>query len=152
MAGIAPRERMIRLSATDAKRPEIRSTKQRRAIARALQNTDDFISTQQLHRRLQERGETVSLATTYRILQSMADNAEVDMLRNEEGEAIYRQCEAEHHHHHLVCRCCGAAVELEEPAVERWAEDVARSHGYVAADHTVEITGVCPECAATRST
>lgn len=128
-------------------RPEVRNTRQRRAVVTALETLDDFITTQDLHRALQERGESVSLATTYRIVQSMADAGEVDVLRNSEGEAIYRRCEAEHHHHHLICRSCGAAVELEAPDVERWAARTASEHGFVDVDHTVEITGLCARCA-----
>ena len=128
-------------------RPEVRNTRQRRAVANALQALDDFITTQDLHRTLRERGESVSLATTYRIVQSMADAGEVDVLRNGEGEAIYRRCEAEHHHHHLICRSCGAAVELQAPDVERWAARTASEHGFVDVDHTVEITGLCAQCA-----
>ena len=127
---------------------EVRNTKQRRAVVGALQHLDDFISTQDLHRVLQEREEPVSLATTYRILQSMAELGQVDVLRSADGEAIYRRCEAEHHHHHLVCRSCGAAVELEAPQVESWAEQTARRYGYADVDHTVEISGICAECAA----
>ena len=123
---------------------EVRNTKQRRAVVRALQHLDDFISTQDLHRVLQEREESVSLATTYRILQSMAELGQVDVLRSSDGEAIYRRCEAEHHHHHLVCRSCGAAVELEAPQVESWAEQTARRYGYADVDHTVEIAASAP--------
>src|ERR687897_959714 len=50
-----------------------------------------------------------------------------------------------------VCRSCGAAVEISRPAVEAWAEDVARAHGYVDVTHTVEIFGLCPRCAALSS-
>ena len=68
---------------------------------------------------LGRRGETVGLATVYRTLQRLAEAGEVDMLRTEDGEAIYRRC-SDTHHHHLVCRSCGATVEVEGPAVERW--------------------------------
>ncbi|RLY94642.1 transcriptional repressor [Kocuria tytonicola] len=125
---------------------EVRNTKQRRAVTGALQRLEDFISTQELHRLLKDEGESVSLATTYRILQSMAELGQVDVLRNADGEAIYRRCEAQHHHHHLVCRSCGAAVELESPDIETWADATARRYGYVDVDHTVEISGICAEC------
>ncbi|GGG57824.1 transcriptional repressor [Kocuria dechangensis] len=127
---------------------EVRNTRQRRVIAEALTSLEDFISTQDLHALLRERGESVSLATTYRILQSMSELGELDVLRSDDGEAIYRRCSAEHHHHHLVCRRCGAAVELEAPAVEEWAGRTAAAHGFTEVDHTVEITGVCAACSA----
>jgi Fur family ferric uptake transcriptional regulator len=45
--------------------------------------------------------------------------------------------------HHLVCRLCGRTVEVEGPAVEKWAESTAAKHGYSDVSHTVEIFGVC---------
>ena len=125
---------------------EVRSTRQRRAVAEALASLDDFISTQGLHALLRERGQSVSLATTYRILQSMSELGELDVLRSDDGEAIYRRCAAEHHHHHLVCRRCGAAVEVEAPTVEEWAGSTAAAHGFTEVHHTVEITGLCAAC------
>ena len=82
----------------------------------------------------------VGLATVYRALQALADAGEVDVLRTDEGEAVYRRCSAGHHHH-LVCRECGRTVEVEGPAVERWADTVAAEHGFSDVAHTVEIFG-----------
>ncbi|WP_344298485.1 Fur family transcriptional regulator [Sinomonas flava] len=127
---------------------EQRVTKQRVAVSAALDRLEDFVSTQELHRMLHDEGASVSLATTYRILQSMAEEGLVDVLRSDEGEAVYRRCEATGHHHHLVCRRCGKAVDIEAPAVETWASRVAREHGYTAVEHTVEIFGLCPQCTA----
>lgn len=127
---------------------EQRVTRQRRAVSAALDELDDFVSTQELHRVLHDRGESVSLATAYRILQSMADDGLVDVLRNGDNEAVYRRCAVEHHHHHLLCRNCGRTVEIEAPAVEQWAARIATEHGFTDAVHTVEIYGLCPECTA----
>ncbi|MDP5228418.1 MULTISPECIES: Fur family transcriptional regulator [Arthrobacter] len=127
-------------------RTPVRVTKQRLAVDAALDQLDDFVSTQDLHRSLQDSGVSVSLATTYRILQSMADEGVVDVLRTTDGEAVYRRCEAESHHHHLLCRNCGKAVEIEAPAVEAWAAKVAAEHGFTAVSHTVEIMGLCEDC------
>ena len=126
--------------------PEQRVTRQRLAVARALDELDDFVSTQELYRLLHERGDSVSLATTYRILQSMAEENHVDVLRNGEGEALYRRCEVEHPHHHLVCRSCGKAVEVEAPAVEAWASGLGARYGFTDVAHTVEVFGLCSEC------
>ena len=67
------------------------------------------------------------------------------MLRSGDGEAAYRRCSGTHHHH-LVCRSCGATVEVEGPAVERWADAVAAEHGYAEVSHTLEVFGVCGSC------
>lgn len=124
-----------------------RSTRQRAAVAAALAEAAEFRSAQELHDILRHRGDSVGLTTVYRTLQSLADAGEVDVLRTSDGEAVYRRCSTGDHHHHLVCRSCGSAVEVEGPAVEKWAESVAREHGYVDIGHTVEIFGTCADCA-----
>lgn len=83
----------------------------------------------------------------YRHLQSLADAGVVDTIRTEDGEGLYRRCASTQHHHHLVCRVCGRAVEVEGQAVERWAASVAREHGFVDVDHTLEVLGTCADCA-----
>lgn len=123
-----------------------RSTRQRAAVAAALAQVDEFRSAQDLHDILKHQGDSVGLTTVYRTLQSLADAGEVDVLRTHDGEAVYRRCSTGDHHHHLVCRVCGKAVEVEGPAVEKWADSVAASHGFVDVDHTVEIFGTCAEC------
>ncbi|MFK8909102.1 Fur family transcriptional regulator [Streptomyces sp. YS-3] len=125
-----------------------RSTKQRAAVAAALDQVDEFRSAQELHDMLRHRGDSVGLTTVYRTLQSLADAGEVDVLRTSDGEAVYRRCSSGDHHHHLVCRMCGKAVEVEGPAVEKWADAIAEQHGFVNVAHTVEIFGTCAECAA----
>src|SRR6185312_7809953 len=74
---------------------------------------DDFRSAQEIHEQLRRGGDGIGLTTVYRTLQALADGGEVDVLRSDSGEAVYRRCATVEHHHHLVCRRCGAAVEIE---------------------------------------
>ncbi|MGV1004612.1 MAG: Fur family transcriptional regulator [Candidatus Nanopelagicales bacterium] len=124
-----------------------RRTRQRDAVEQVLAGSADFRSAQQVYLALRGSGATVGLSTVYRALQSMAAAGQADMLLGDDGEARYRNCSASHHHH-LVCRQCGATVEVAGPSVERWAERVAREHGYREVRHTLEISGLCPPCAA----
>ena len=130
--------------------PERRTTRQRAALAEALAGTSMFLSAQEIHARLRDAGTRVGLATVYRNLQAMAADHEVDMLRTEDGECVYRACDTQAHHHHLVCRECGRAVEVAERSIEAWADRVAAEHGFTDVRHTVEIDGLCAECSATR--
>ena len=125
--------------------PRLRSTRQRTAVAKLLDDNDGFRSAQEIHEKLRRRGEEIGLTTVYRTLQTLAEAGEVDVLRTANGEAVYRRCSS-HHHHHLVCRDCGRTVEVEGPAVERWAEQIAQSHGFTDITHTVEIAGRCATC------
>mgnify|MGYP003776310129 CR=1 FL=1 len=125
----------------------LRSTRQRAAVSALLDRLDDFRSAQEIHERLRQSGEGIGLTTVYRTLQGLADAGEVDVLRTDSGESVYRRCASAEHHHHLVCRRCGTAVEIAGPAVESWAQDIAESHGFSDLSHTVEIFGLCRDCA-----
>jgi Fur family transcriptional regulator, ferric uptake regulator len=131
------------MTSTDGSGP--RPTKQRLAVLEALGSVDDFRSAQEVHEILSSSGSSVGLATVYRTLQLYVDTGDVDVLRREDGEAIYRRC-SETHHHHLVCRSCGATVEVEGPTVERWTTAMAADHGFTDVSHTLEIFGTCAEC------
>ena len=47
----------------------------------------------------------------------------------------------------LICMKCGAAAELRDPPVNEVIRAAASARGFVATSHTVEISGVCPNCA-----
>lgn len=134
---------------TDQVRQERRPTRQRAALAEALTGAEEFRSAQEIHAGLAASGTRVGLATVYRNLQAMAADGEVDVIRTADGEAVYRSCSTDHHHH-VVCRSCGLAVEVTGDAVERWAAAVASAHGFTEVRHTVEIDGLCADCAARR--
>jgi Fur family ferric uptake transcriptional regulator len=121
-------------------------TRQRTAVTRALEAAEGFQSAQALHDAVRTRGDRVGLTTVYRHLQALADAGEVDVLRTDDGEAVYRRCVADDHHHHLVCRVCGTTVEVTGPAVETWAAEVAKKHGFRDVSHTVEVFGTCRAC------
>lgn len=127
----------------------MKPTRQRTAVAEALSHAEGFTSAQALHDRLRRDGQSVGLTTVYRHLQALSESGEVDVLRTADGESAYRACAADDHHHHLVCRTCGATVEVSGPAVETWAEAVAREHGYSDVSHTLEIFGTCAACTST---
>jgi len=124
----------------------VRPTRQQLAVAEALREVEGFSSAQALHEVLRKQGQSVGLTTVYRHLQALADAGEIDSLRTADGESVYRRCTEPAHHHHLVCRDCGATVEVTGPTVETWAAAVAKAHGFTQVSHTVEVFGLCPQC------
>ncbi|MGH2828056.1 MAG: Fur family transcriptional regulator [Actinomycetota bacterium] len=124
-----------------------RSTKQRAAIKEVLEAAAGFRSAQELHDDLRAQGRRVGLTTVYRNLQALAQAGEVDVLRANDGEVIYRRCKSGEHHHHLVCTECGTSVEVASDEIERWAARVAQSHGFTPVEHTAEVFGICATCA-----
>ncbi|UJH71558.1 transcriptional repressor [Ornithinimicrobium sp. INDO-MA30-4] len=115
-----------------------------------LEESGDFKSAQDLHAKLRAEGQTVGLATVYRTLTALADQGDVDVLRTDDGESVYRSCSTGHHHH-LVCRECGRTVEIEGPTVEQWTELVAAEHGFTQTGHTLRFLGLRPALSARAS-
>jgi Fur family ferric uptake transcriptional regulator len=126
--------------------PRVRVTRQKRAVATLLDEIDEFTSAQDLHARLRASGERVGLATVYSQLRTLAGTGEIDSVRGDSGETLYRRCGSPVHHHHLVCRGCGRTVELAAPDLEAVARRLGEEHGFSQLDHVVEITGVCGQC------
>lgn len=124
-----------------------RDTRQRRAVLAALGEMGSFRSAQMIHSSILRGGQRIGLATVYRTLRLLNDAGEVDVVRDDAGEQLFRRCEASQHHHHLVCVSCGTAVEVESAPMERWAEAVGREHGFSEVRHSVEVFGTCPRCA-----
>ncbi|MDJ1371747.1 Fur family transcriptional regulator [Gulosibacter molinativorax] len=128
--------------------PQRRHTWQREAVRDHLRQRDGFVTAQELHRDIEESGQRIGLATVYRALASLVEAGDADSMLNTDGEQ-YRFCETEHHHHHLVCRNCGATVEISDPTVEQWAAAVAEQYGYTEVTHTLDVFGLCENCSAT---
>ena len=125
----------------------VRTTRQRAAVVAVFDELEGFHSAQEVHARLRGAGDSVGLSTVYRAVQALADDGELDSIRTDSGEALYRRCSTRHHHH-LVCRVCGRTVEVAGPTVERWADRVADEHGFADVSHTLEIFGTCADCRA----
>lgn len=127
-----------------------RSTRQGEAVRDALRESGGFRSAQDVWGVLRDHGAAVGLSTVYRHLQALVADGAVDVIHTADGEATYRLCNdagGSGHHHHLVCRSCGRTEEIEGRVLEQWAAEIVRDHGYTDVAHTVELFGVCPDCA-----
>lgn len=124
---------------------QTRNTPQKQAVKHALSEASGFVSAQQLHQTLKKHGSSIGLATVYRSLAQLAQTGEADSLQSKDAELLYRACTTDHHHH-LICRECGLTLEIEAQNLEKWADDVAKQHGFGESTHTIDIFGVCAAC------
>jgi len=134
---------------TDTSARPRRRTRQRELVTSVFDGTDQWLTAQQVHGRLAQRGEPVGLATVYRTLTALADAGDLDAVHAHRAggtpEWSYRRCSTQHHHH-LTCRQCGKTVEIAAPPIENWAAYMASTHGFTAIEHVIEVSGLCPEC------
>ncbi|NED13003.1 Fur family transcriptional regulator [Streptomyces sp. SID9124] len=127
-----------------------RSTRQRQAVMRLLRDCPDFVSARTLHAAAESAGVAVGLTTVYRTLHLLESTGCVDVVRDRNGERLYRPRPEEGHRHYVVCRACGLSLAVESEQVERWAADTAAKTGFAEVHHTVELTGVCADCNQSR--
>lgn len=130
-----------------ARGTRVRETRQGAIIGQVLAELPEFRRAQDIHGELRRRGERIGLATVYRHLQVLRQDGVIDAIQDRNGETLYRRCQSSTHHHHLTCRSCGTSIEVEGPAIERWAKRVATEAGFTETEHMVEIFGLCPACA-----
>ena len=122
-------------------------TPQRLAIFRELAATDVHPSAEELHTAVRREMPTLSLATVYKTLDTLATIGAVRPVSRLGARGRWDANLAPHHH--LLCTACGRVTDVVEPrldAVAQPAAAVATRHGFAAAGHAVEIFGRCAAC------
>ena len=129
---------------------EIRYTKGRRRVIRALARADGPRSASELHKELDE---VVPLSSLYRSLSVLTRAGILSPHHGSGGIIRYELAEwLMGHHHHLVCDRCGSIDDVELPErSEAVLDDVVttatRFRDFVATGHSLEIAGRCTPCA-----
>jgi Fur family ferric uptake transcriptional regulator len=76
----------------------------------------------------------------------MAENGSLERLDLPSGEHAYVACAPQEHHHHVVCRSCGASVEVEDSGLQAVVRQIGANSGYQIEAHRLELYGLCPKC------
>jgi Fur family ferric uptake transcriptional regulator len=99
---------------------------------------------------VRERLGEVSQQAVYDVLDALTDAGLVRRIQPPGSVARYESRVGDNHHH-LVCRSCGSIADVDcavGPAACLTASD---DHGYVIDEAEVVYWGICPGCAADRS-
>jgi Fur family ferric uptake transcriptional regulator len=123
----------------------VQITRQRVLVLEALAAVPNATA-QEIYGELRSRGEHVGLATVYRTLALLSERNIVDELSHHPGEMCYRLC-GPGHHHHLVCSSCHSVQELRGCDLEAWLHHASTARGFVPTAHTLEVVGLCADCA-----
>ena len=123
-----------------------RLTQQRTVVVEAFIQADGFVGARALHNQLAAAGTPVGLSTVYRTLAGLAHAGRADMVRDTSGERLFRYRPGPEHRHYLICTACGLSRPVDSGPVEEWADTIAQTSGFANVRHTVELSGVCPDC------
>jgi len=122
-----------------------RLTPQRLLILSVLQGTDEHISAEEIHSLVRQRYPFVDISTVYRTLEVLKGMGLVMETDLGEGRVRYHWAE-KGRHHHLVCRQCGAVMDLEESVPQMLGEALRREYGFQADLAHLAIFGRCRRC------
>jgi Fur family ferric uptake transcriptional regulator len=117
-------------------------TPQRLSILQAL-HEGGHLSPVQVYERIRATGMTET--TVYRTLEFLAANGVVNPAQNGGGHLTYEL--AGQNHHHLVCRTCGAQVDLAPDSLKRAISQLEIQTGYQIDAGHLTFFGLCPDCA-----
>ncbi|HBP86968.1 MAG TPA: transcriptional repressor, partial [Nitrospiraceae bacterium] len=58
----------------------------------------------------------------------------------------YELKEGRVHHHHIRCQICGLIVDLLLCPLKKVTKLIEQQTQFIVDDHTLEFTGLCPQC------
>lgn len=133
------------------RRAGFRVTPQRERIMDLVCAADERLTAQALCEAVHDAAEVgdapaMSPATVYRNVRFLTERK---LLRAVEvdGCTYYELAGPHASHHHLVCRGCGAEIEIPEDATEALYARIFRKHGFRVEDDHLVLIGVCRACA-----
>ena len=86
--------------------------------ARRARRTQGHFTADDVHDRLRDAGERVSLATVYRALSLLEEAGILEGHDFDDGQRRYERALTREHHDHLICLDCRAVVEFQNAAIE----------------------------------
>tara|TARA_R110002096_G_scaffold147671_31_gene307937 strand:- start:1677 stop:2135 length:459 start_codon:yes stop_codon:yes gene_type:complete len=133
-------------SASPAKTPGIRMTKQRRVVYDVLMDQKDHPTATEVFLRSKERMSAISLATVYNCLETLTDAGLVKQVNVDREPS--RFCPNLHDHAHFFCSNCGQVQDVApaEPSSTLSSWDIPSGTKVELVE--VAMRGVCSSCAA----
>ena len=119
----------------------LRMTDQRRTIAKLLESTNDHPDVEELHKRVNQVDQSISLATVYRTVKLFEESGILEKLEFGDGRARYEDADREHHDH-LINIQNGKVIEFVDSDIELLQEKIAFKLGYKLLGHKLELYGV----------
>jgi Fur family ferric uptake transcriptional regulator len=128
-----------------------RMTIQRRLVLEALERAKHHTTAEEIAARIRAKHPQIDPSTVYRNLESLEELGYVTHTHFEDRVTRWHLADA-HRHGHLVCRQCGAELEVPMSLLEPLARRLRAEHGFVADLAHSAVVGICRACASVSST
>ncbi len=125
----------------------LRLTREREAVVDEVVDRRGHFDPEELHYALKGKGGKVSRASVYRTIPLLVDAGIIQKVENTDKHAHYELVLGRLHHDHMLCTRCGKVIEFYSDELERLQERLCKAEGFRGNSHTLEIKGLCRECA-----
>lgn len=123
----------------------LKSTLPRLKILKLLEsNRDSHLSAEDVYKLMLDKGESIGLATIYRVL-TQFETAGLVLRHHFAERSVFELADSEHHDH-MVCVDCGDIIEFHDDTIEKQQERIARQHNFQIQDHSLYLYGKCEKC------
>lgn len=129
------------------RRANLRVTAPRLAMLRAVREAQGHPDVAALIGAARAQLGTLSTQAAYNILAALEAAGLVRRIEPAGGPARY-EARVGDNHHHIVCRGCGATVDVDCKVASRPCLRPAAAHGFAIDEAEVTFWGICPACQA----
>lgn len=121
-----------------------RLTPQRLCVLEILHNAPQHLAPQQVYEQAQSALPGVTEPTIYRALEFLTEQGLAQAGLTANGKLTYELTRRAHHH--LLCRGCGAQVEIDHAALENVYRSLEASSGFRLNAGHLTFFGLCANC------
>jgi len=125
-------------------------TVQRRLVLEALDRARHHTTAEEIAARIRRQHPQIDPSTVYRNLEALEELGYVTHTHFEDRVTRWHRADAERHGH-LVCRQCGAEIEVPISQLEPLARRLRAEHGFAADLAHSAVVGICRDCANVNS-
>jgi len=131
--------------ARELSRRGYRLTPQRTMILSIIEDSDTHINAEEIYAQVVARYPRVNISTVYRTLELLKQLGMIYEIDLGGGRVGYHP-EDKGHHHHLICRKCGAVIDINESALFSVKAILLQAFNFNADLKHLAIYGLCEKC------
>ena len=127
----------------------LRLTPQRIAICQKLFGSEQHPTAQMIYDQVKQEQPSISLATVYSVLESLADLGLVSVLGTV-GDGTVHYDGMSKPHLHLNCTSCHNIFDIDSPSLAALKREVQQTTGFELLGNRIVYYGLCPDCQETH--
>lgn len=127
----------------------IKVTRQRVTVIEILKKAKEPVTAEEIYDQVEDK-EILNYSTVYRTLNTLSEKGAL-IKTGEPGGKMYFQLKGHHHSHQLECMECHKQIQIDACPVEAFSRAVSKETGFVVMEHSLQIKGLCADCAANNT-